>query len=55
MKKQKKMKKPVEINERPGWNSCSNDMDKYKLTRTEQLQKKASLTSKNYLKAREEW
>ena len=33
--KKKRMKKPVEINKRPEWNSCSNDMSQYKLSRTE--------------------
>ena len=29
------MKKPVDINKRPSWDSCSSDMSKYKLSRTE--------------------
>jgi len=33
--KYKRMKKPVDINVRPSWNSCSTDMNKYKLSRTE--------------------
>ena len=33
--KQKRMKKPVDIAKRPSWNSCSNDMSQYKLSRTE--------------------
>jgi len=31
----KRQKKPVAVSERPAWNGCNNDFDKYKLTRTE--------------------
>ena len=34
-RKQKRMKKPVDINKRPAWDSCSQDMSKYKLSRME--------------------
>ena len=33
--KQKRMKKPVDIDKRPVWDSCSQDMSKYKLSRME--------------------
>jgi len=34
-RKQKRMKKPVDIDKRPAWDSCSQDMSKYKLSRME--------------------